>query len=225
MKYYLEPATWVGAAAAAAGANFQPGWFRNHAMPLWRAALAVRRMVQNIKEPNKLWPPGTTVRVLSNDAEPDMVAAMVAEFADQMSKTTTASALEWTNSVLANEEAASGRVAAGLAIEVNYAGPRKVVDLKKYRQDLYIHERRNEAQRWDYLSYVIAGANSFQKPEDFIKGGMVAAVGQGSAAAVGQMAADGQLADGRFRLNICSNKAMRQPVESNMGRDSVSGTG
>ena len=53
----------------------------------------------------------------------------------------------------------------------------------------------------------------------------MAAVGQGSAAAVGQMAADGQLADGRFRLNICSNKAMRQPVESNMGRDSVSGTG
>ena len=100
------------------------------AMPLWRAALAVRRMVQNIKEPNKLWPPGTTVRVLSNDAEPDLVAAMVAEFADQMSKTTTASALEWTNSVLANEEAASGRVAAGRAIEVNYAGPRKVVDLK-----------------------------------------------------------------------------------------------
>ena len=225
LKYYLEPATWVGAAAAAAGANFQPGWFRNHAMPLWRAALAVRRMVQNIKEPNKLWPPGTTVRVLSNDAEPDMVAAMVAEFADQMSKTTTASALEWTNSVLANEEAASGRVAAGRAIEVNYAGPRKVVDLKNYRQDSYIYERRNEAQRWDYLSYVIAGANSFQKPEDFIKGGMVAAVGQGSAAAVGQMAADGQLADGRFRLNICSNKAMRQPVESNMGRDSVSGTG
>jgi hypothetical protein len=138
-------------------------------MPLWRAALAVRRMVQNIKEPNKLWPPGATVRVLSNDAEPDMVAAMVAEFADQMSKTTTASALEWTNSVLANEEAASGRVAAGRAIEVNYAGPRKVVDLKNDRQDSYIYERRNEAQRWDYLSYVIAGANSFQKPEDFIK--------------------------------------------------------
>jgi len=56
-------------------------------------------------------------------------------------------------------------------------------------------------------------------------GGMVAAVGQGSAAAVGQMAADGQLADGRVGLNICANKAMRQPAESNMGRDAVSGTG
>jgi hypothetical protein len=138
---------------------------------MWRSAWAARRMVRNIDEgvATKLWAAEAADRAMCQPTEPDRVAAMVAEFADQMSKTTTASALEWTNSVLANEEAASGRVAAGRAIEVNYAGPRKVVDLKNDRQDSYIHERRNEAQRWDYQIQVLAVANSSQKPEDFIK--------------------------------------------------------
>ena len=147
---------------------FNPDGLETTPRHLWRAAIAVRNMVQNIKEPNELWPLGATVRVLSNDAEPDIVAAMVAEFARQMSKTTTASALMWTNSFLAKEGAA-GRVAAGRAIEKNFNGQNKVVDYTNYRQDTYVYARRNEAQRWDYKPSIIAAAAGFQNPEDFIQ--------------------------------------------------------
>ena len=113
-----------------------------------------------------LWSEEAAARALSQPSEPEMVAVMVAEFAYQMSKSTTASASEWTNVMLDQEYAAI--VAASRAIEYKYAGRNRVVDPINLSPEGYSSERRNGAHRYDYSEDIIFLASSDQKAEDFI---------------------------------------------------------